>query len=137
MVPESQVMIAVDTNVWVRYVTNDDPVQTERAVKLLGRGDVVFVAKTVLLELEWVLRAVYELPAKAIQRALLHILGLPSVVVEEPEQIARALDYYGHGLDFADALHLVAAPEDCRLHTFDRKLVKSAAKLGALVEEVP
>ena len=129
-------MIAADTNVWVRYVTNDDPLQADRAVELIGRGEDVFVAKTVMLELEWVLRAVYELPADSIRRAMLHILGLPMVVVEQPEQIALALDYYGHGLDFADALHLVASPEASRFHTFDRKFVKAAVSLGLPVEEI-
>lgn len=129
-------MIGADTNVWVRYVTNDDPLQTDRAVELLGRGEEVFVAKTVMLELEWVLRAVYGLPADSIRRAMLHILGLPMVVVEQPEQIGLALDYYERGLDFADALHLVAFPEACRLHTFGRKLVKAAASLGLPVEVV-
>jgi predicted nucleic-acid-binding protein len=129
-------MISADTNVWVRYVTNDDQLQAERAVELLGSGEEVFVAKTVLLELAWVLRAVYELPADSIRRAMIHILGLPMVVVEQPEQIALALDYYERGLDFADALHLVASPEECRFHTFDRKFAKAAASLGLPVEEV-
>lgn len=129
-------MIAADTNVWVRYVTNDEPLQAGRAVELLGRGEEVFVAKTVMLELEWVLRAVYELPADSIRRAMLHILGLPMVVAEQPEQLALALDYYERGLDFADALHLVASPDACRFHTFDRKLVKAASSLGLPVEDV-
>ncbi len=129
-------MIAADTNVWVRYVTNDDPLQTDRAVELLGRGEEVFVAKSVMLELAWVLRAVYELPSDSIRRAMLHILGLPMVVVEQPEQLALALDFYERGLDFADALHLVASPEACRFHSLDRKFVKAAASLGLPVEEV-
>ncbi len=129
-------MIAADTNVWVRYVTNDDPLQTGRAVELLGSGEEVFVAKTVMLELEWVLSAVYDLPAASIRRAMRHILGLPMVVVEQPEQIALALDYYERGLDFADAIHLAASPEAASFHTFDRKFVKAAASLGLPVEEI-
>ena len=84
-------MITLDTNVWVRYVTNDDELQARRALKLLERADEIFLPKIVLLELEWVLRAVYELKPAAIHRAMLHILGLPMVSAEAPGQTARAL----------------------------------------------
>lgn len=45
-------MIASDTNILVRYITNDDPVQAAQAIELMARADDIFVAKTVLLELE-------------------------------------------------------------------------------------
>lgn len=127
-------MIAVDTNVLVRYVTNDDPRQAARAVKLLARDEEIFVAKTVLLELEWVLRAVYELPGKSIHNAVLHILGLPNVHVEDPEQVALALFNYERGLDFADALHLAAKSDVKAFYTFDGKFARRARSLGAPVE---
>ena len=123
-------MIAVDTNVLVRYVTNDDPVQASVAYELLKRSPEVFIAKTVVLEMEWVLRAVYELPRDAVRKALLHVLGLPNVVVEAPEQVAEALDLYGKGMDFADALHLVANSEAREFYTFDRRFERIARALG-------
>lgn len=129
-------MIAVDTNVWVRYVTNDDRKQAARAVELLKVADEVFLPKTVLLELEWVLRAVYELPKKAVLKSLFHILGLPNVYPEQPEQVAAALDYYERGLDLADALHLISSGEEVTFHTFDTKFAKRAKSLGAKVERV-
>lgn len=127
-------MIAVDTNVLVRYATNDEPRQARQAADLLARDETVFVPKTVLLELEWVLRAVYDLPAKSIHRAVLHILGLPKVRVEHPDQVARALDHYSQGLDFADALHLGAAGTARAFFTFDAKFGRRARSLGARVE---
>lgn len=129
-------MIAVDTNVWVRYVTNDDPRQAARAVELLARDEEIFVAKSVLLELEWVLRAVYELSRKSILKAMLHILGLPNVQAELPEQVAFALDNYERGLDFADALHLAAGSDVRAFYTFDEKFARRARSLGAPVEKV-
>ena len=51
-------MIAVDTNLLVRILTNDDPIQARRAVKILKNDD-IFIPKTVLLETEWVLRHGY------------------------------------------------------------------------------
>lgn len=128
-------MIAVDTNVWVRYVTNDDPAQAARAVELLAGAAEVFVAKSVLLELEWVLRAVYELPRESVFKALLQILGLPNVQAEHPEQVAAAIDYSQRGLDFADALHLAAGNAEI-FYTFDAAFAKRASALGAVVETV-
>jgi predicted nucleic acid-binding protein len=129
-------MIALDTNVWVRYVTNDDPRQARKALKLLQGADAVFVPKTVLLELEWVLRAVYELPAAAIGKALLHIAGLSVVHLESAGQVAKALDYYGQGLDFADALHLAGSEVAEAFYTFDSRFVSRAKTVGAVVRMV-
>lgn len=83
-------MIALDTNVWVRYVTNDEPDQAKRALAVLAQAEEIFVAKTTLLELEWVLRAAYELPATAIIRAMRHILGLPSLVFDYLKMTSNA-----------------------------------------------
>jgi len=51
-------MIAADTNVLVRYVTNDDPVRARKAADLLAGQATILIAHSVLLETEWVLRAV-------------------------------------------------------------------------------
>lgn len=127
---EEEIVIAVDTNVWIRYVTNDDPVQAKRAVKLLSAADSVYVPKTVLLELEWVLRAAYALPRAAILKAMLHILGLPVVSVEQPAQVAQALDWFRDGLDFADALHVAGCGTIDSFHSFDADLVRKGKKAG-------
>ena len=127
-------MIALDTNVWVRYVTNDEPDEAKRALAVLAESEEIFVAKTTLLELEWVLRAAYKLPATAIIKALRHILGLPNVQVEMPDQLEKAIDYYDKGLDFADALHLVSSPEGVSFYTFDTAFIKRARSLKAPVK---
>jgi predicted nucleic-acid-binding protein len=119
-------MIAADTNILVRYLTNDDPIQAKLALKILSKPEEIFIAKTVLLEMEWVLRSVYEFKPPEIDKAMLQILGLPNVVPESPEQIALALEYYRQGMDFADALHLVAHSEIKQFYTFDRAFVKKA-----------
>jgi predicted nucleic-acid-binding protein len=46
-------MIALDSSVFVRVLTRDDPAQADLAVDLMKSGD-LFICKTVLLELEWV-----------------------------------------------------------------------------------
>jgi len=130
-------VIAVDTHVLVRYLTNDDAEQARRAVALLGGENGVFVAKTVLLETEWVLRTVYALSNEAIRKALLHVCGLPNVAVEDERAITHALEAYAQGLDFADALHCASAPDVEAFYTFDEKFVRQGAKLGLAVKQVP
>ena len=103
---------ALDTNVLVRCLTLDDPSQVPAAKALLAHRHGVYVAKTVLLELEWVLRVAYKLKRRTIHSALIKLLGLPNLTAESPSQVGQALDGYSRGLDFADALHLFASPAD-------------------------
>lgn len=124
-------MIAVDTNVLVRLVTNDEPGQARRAAELLRRKP-VFVPKTVLLEMEWVLRHAYRLERPAILRAFYGVLGLPTVTVEDGRAVARALAWYEEGMDFADALHVASSGEAQEFTTFDAQLARKAGKLVEL-----
>ena len=71
-------MRAVDTNVLVRYYLRDDPAQARLAEGVLSAG-AVFVPKTVVLELEWVLRSVAEQPAGKVQDCLAHLIALPGI----------------------------------------------------------
>lgn len=121
-------MLAVDTNLVVRLLANDDTLQTRRAAALFA-SEQIFISKTVLLESEWVLRFSYELPPKVILQALHNIVGLPNVTVEQQREIAEALDGFEQGLDFADALHLASSRRAGRFATFDKKLIKRAEKL--------
>jgi predicted nucleic-acid-binding protein len=119
-------MIALDTNVVVRFLVNDDPAQFRRAHALIARGD-IFIAPTVLLETEWVLRAGYRFRPPDIRRFLRALLGLPGVTTHDPIRIARALDSYDSGLDFADALHLALSDRADTFATFDALLIRRAA----------
>lgn len=118
-------MVAVDTNVVVRLLTNDQPAQARRAVALF-RANPVFVAKSVLLETEWVLRYSYSLPVESIVRAFLALLGLPTVTIEDAPAVHRAIGMMAKGIDFADALHLASSATAARFATFDTKLVRRA-----------
>ena len=123
-------MRAVDTNVLVRYYLRDDPAQARLAEKALSAGD-VFVPKTVLLELEWVLRSVAEQPAGKVLDCLEHLTALPGVTVEDHDQVEAALRHCRDGVDFADALHHAASHACTELLTFDdRRHVRRAARLG-------
>jgi predicted nucleic acid-binding protein len=123
-------MLVVDTNVVVRYLINDDTAQAARARRLLAQHD-VFVPLTVLLETEWVLRAVLGFAAAEVAGALRAFAGLPRVSVENPEAISTALVWAEQGLDFADALHLAAARGHDGFVSFDKALARTARRLGA------
>jgi predicted nucleic acid-binding protein len=123
-------MLAIDTNVVVRYLTGDHPKQSAKARALVD-GEDVFVCTTVLLETEWVLRSVYDFPAAQVCKALRAFAGLARVSLEDPALTASALDRMENGMDFADALHLGRAEAcDCFM-TFDRRLVERARAAGA------
>jgi predicted nucleic-acid-binding protein len=130
------VMRAVDTDVIVRFLTGDDKAQAERARQVIG-CEPVFVPRTVLLEVEWVLRAAYDLPSSRIIPALRGLAGLPGVSVEDAPIVAQAMRWAEDGYDFADALHLAAASACRRFLTFDKRLTRSAARAGAIPVAVP
>ena len=111
-------MRAVDTNILARYYLRDDATQGRIATDLLSAGD-VFVAKTVLLELEWVLRYVADQPEEKVIDCLAHLVALPGITVEDRDEIEAALGHCRNGIDFADALHLAASKACTELLTFD------------------
>jgi predicted nucleic acid-binding protein len=129
-------MIAIDTNVVVRYLVADEPDQFRRATALV-EGESVFVPPTVVLEVEWVLRAIYRLDRTAILAALRRFAALPTVAVDEPAILTQALDWADRGMDFADALHLASAARCAAFASFDRDLRPTAAKLGAPAVRAP
>jgi predicted nucleic acid-binding protein len=82
-----------------------------------------------------VLQSGYGFRSAEIAGAFRRVAGLSNVFVENPEQLAEALDLVGRGLDFADALHLVAGPHAERFCTFDRALIRTATAEGLAVAE--
>lgn len=129
-------MHAVDCNVLVRFLTGDDPKQAQRALTLF-RNHPIWIAKTVLLETEWVLRSLYEFKAPQIVDAFERVLGIPDVQVEDPRSVRDALDWSLAGLDFADALHLASRGDAESFATFDERFAKRASKITSLAIIVP
>jgi predicted nucleic-acid-binding protein len=129
-------MLAIDTNVVIRYLVADHPVQAARARALLDDND-VFVGVTVLLESEWVLRSAYGFSAAQCATALTGFAGLPHVAVEDPAALAKALVWMAEGMDFADAIHLARAGNCEAFISFDQGLAKAAAKMDAIKVRAP
>lgn len=123
-------MTAVDTNIVVRFLVRDDEAQAQRARRVFVAG-AVFVAKTVLLETEWVLRYAYELERNAVADGLERISRMSGVTIEDSAAVHQALAWHRQGLDFADALHLASAPSRSGFTSFDRELRRRANRTGA------
>lgn len=122
-------MRAVDTNILARFYLRDDATQGRIATSVLSAGD-VFVPKTVILELEWVLRYVADQPEDKVIECLTHLIALPGVTVEDRDEIEAAVNHCRGGIDFADALHLAASQSCSELLTFDdRGYARLARKL--------
>ena len=129
-------MRAIDTNIVVRLLTADDAEQAKAARGIVEAGD-IFLGVTVLLEAEWVLRAGYGFQPAQIVAALRGMAGLPGMTVEEPLQLASALDWLGGGMDFADALHLARSSHCSAFVTFDQKFASRAKALATTPVTIP
>ena len=113
-------MIAVDTNIVVRFVARDEPEQSALAAGCISEG--VFVSEGVLMETEWVLRHAFGWRRARINHALALFLSIEQVTVAQPDHLQWALDRHRDGADWADMLHLIAARGQSAFATFDRKL---------------
>jgi len=126
---------AVDTNVLARFYLRDDATQGRIAADVLSGGD-VFVPKTAILELEWVLRYVADQPDAKVIECLAHLIALPGVTIEDRDEIETALGHCRNGIDFADALHLAASKACTELLTFDDRGYARRAKRLRLKPQV-
>lgn len=135
-------MLALDTNVLARYYVREEGAsratlaQAEAARRVIEGGGALFVAKTVLLELEWVLRGVYRLPRKDILRAIEHLLAQPAIEVEDRAGVEGALANLRAGFDFADALHHASSRSCTAFLTFDARRFARKARRIALTPPV-
>lgn len=102
-------MIALDTNVLVRYLTLDDEVQGAAAVALIDgaaeRGEPMFVSAVVLCELAWVLRRAYGYRKPDVETVIEGLLRSAQLRFNDPARLWAALGDYREGsADFLDYL---------------------------------
>jgi predicted nucleic-acid-binding protein len=124
-------MIALDTNVLVRFLVRDDERQSARAEALVRRaataGEPMFVSEITLCELVWVLGSAYEIPRAEIAAGLRQLASAAQLRFRSPDAIRRAVEAYATRRgDFADYLILEHAREaGCSaVATFDRTLLR-------------
>lgn len=121
-------MIAIDTNIVVRLLVNDDHSQTIKASALFTENK-IFIPKTVIMETEWVLRGVYNIERGVINSALKALASLEQVVIEDESLLFEALVSHQQGMDLADAIHLASSRCASSFATFDVKFRSRAKKL--------
>lgn len=126
-------MIAVDTNVLVRYLTGDDPKQSAEAARFIDgvveRSEMLFVSQIVLCEIVWVLSFAYQVRRAEIAAILNQLRRATHLCIESPDEVQRATDSFERGKgDFADYLVAErAAAHGCPVVvTFDRALLADA-----------
>jgi predicted nucleic-acid-binding protein len=118
----------VDTNVFIRFLTNDDPVKAKRAEALFRNaveGKVKLVTSLlVVAEIVWTLESFYKLEKVEIASKVEKILNTPNLECPESSLILMALDLYvQQNIDFVEAFHAFYLKERAlnRIVTYDRK----------------
>ena len=124
-------MPALDTNILVRYIVQDDMAQLGAAKRLISRcvaeGSALFVPVTVVLELEWVLRSSFEFGKDDVLRTLSSLFSAAELTFESERALEVALQLFREGsADFADCLHVALATQagEQPLWTFDKGAAK-------------
>lgn len=125
-------MIGLDTNVLVRYLTQDDERQfaaAQAAIRSAARaGDQLFICTAVLLETVWVLDRAYDVDQAALAATVQALLESPEVVIQQEPLVEAALDaFQGGSADFADYLiGYTNADAGCRhTLTFDLRTARA------------
>jgi predicted nucleic-acid-binding protein len=123
-------VIALDTNVLVRYLVQDDAPQAQIASDVIdGLSEAVqgFVGREVLIELVWVLERAYGFSRMEIANALDGLLAAIELVIENADDLGLAIELYRNdGYGFADMMIAAAARRAGarELVTFDRKAAR-------------
>ena len=124
-------MIGLDTNILVRYLTQDDPIQSPKANEIIERrlteANPGFVSIVAMAEIVWVLDRAYGLGAREIAAAVERILQTEVLAVENEQEVFTALIALRAGQgSFSDALiAALGARMGCSLtSTFDQKALR-------------
>lgn len=120
-------MTALDTNVLVRYLAQDDGPQFRAVLRLLNRkGATFFVADLVLAETDWVLRDLYDWTAADVAENFARLTTIHNLVFEDEARLRASLHAIRAGADLADELLVRGArTRGCRqFATFDKGILR-------------
>lgn len=120
-------MIGLDTNILVRYLTQDDESQFHKILRMFNRkAALFFVCEVVLVETDWVLRRVYQWDGGEIADAFARLMTIHNLTFENEASLRASLKALREGADLADELII----RSCRdqgaktFATFDKDIVK-------------
>jgi predicted nucleic-acid-binding protein len=124
-------VIGLDTNILVRYLTQDHPIQSRKATEIiehrLTEAKPGFVSVVVMAEIVWVLDRAYRFSTRDIAAAIERMLQVEVLVVEKEQDVFAAMVALKQGRgSFADALIAELAASSGCVHTltFDNKAVR-------------
>jgi predicted nucleic-acid-binding protein len=120
--------VFADTNLFLRYLTNDVPDQAdsvERVLQMAAENQITLVVNgLVIAEIVWTLESFYRLTRVSIAEKVRAILNTPGIEVSDPDLVLQAIaDYTDKKVDFIDAYNgawLLAQGMSVAL-TFDQK----------------
>lgn len=120
--------VFLDTNVFLRYLTNDLPPQADAAEALLLKAEAgelkLITSSLVVAEIVWTLSSYYRLSKEDIRQKIMAILNTPGLEVEDARLILQAVDWYVEkNVDFLDAFNAswLAEKGVGTVCTFDQK----------------
>jgi predicted nucleic-acid-binding protein len=120
-------MIGLDTNIVLRYLLQDDPVQTPKVTRLIERlspENCGFISIPTVLEIVWVLRSLFKYTSTQIAAQIEQLLAVDTFEVQNEQQVFEAAFALKRGLgEFEDALiAALSAWAGCsETDTFDRR----------------
>jgi predicted nucleic-acid-binding protein len=120
-------VIALDTNILLRLLLDDDEKQANIARSLVADSP-CFVSDTVLLEVSWVLLKSLRMPRSAVYEALLALISSETLNFDNRNSLETTLHRFQQGMDLPDAMHLMRAEavSATSLATFDQAFIKAA-----------
>jgi predicted nucleic-acid-binding protein len=128
--------VVIDTNLLVRYLTDDEPQKAKAVDALLnsaGKGEIkILIPSIVIAELVWVLESFYEMIADDITGLVEAILNTPGVDTQDKSVIKGALKLYrSKKIDLIDAwiIEFTKAKGAKRIYTFDKKHFRDAEEV--------
>jgi len=133
--------VFLDTNLFLRYLTNDVPAQADAVEQLLHRaaaGEILLVTNSmVIAEIVWTLESFYGLSRDDVKEKVLAILNTPGLEVSDGDQVLQAISWYAEkNIEFIDAYNAawLLAQDLEAVYTFDRK---HFSHVEGLVVKVP
>ena len=127
-------MIFLDTNIILRFILNDHPLYSQKAITIINKIDTgkikVYLSWLVIFEIVFVLQNTHKLPKVVISEKLLSLLILKNIVFERKSLLEPTFKYYAEkNISFADAYHiaLITKKRIHKIYSFDRDFDKLPA----------
>ena len=134
-------IVFADTNLFLRYLTNDDLEQANAVGRVLDKAKngelILFIHPMIIAEIIWALNKVYHLDSHAIRRRILAIINTTGIRVESEHLVTQALDLsVNKNIDFIDAYSIfwMKAQGIATAYTFDRR---HFSRISDIIVKVP